>query len=63
VIGIEAERVSNMTEEKVQKQTTIPITKAEPKNCVDYVDVKLVPAVKRVMLIVLKYLYTNTVYV
>ena len=40
VIGIEAERVSNVTEEEVQKQTTISVIKAEPKNCVDFVKCK-----------------------
>ena len=37
MIGIEAERVSNMTEE-VQKQTTIPVIMTEPKNCTAFVE-------------------------
>jgi hypothetical protein len=41
VIGIEAERVSNITEEEVQKQTTIPVIMTEPKNCMDFVEGEL----------------------
>jgi hypothetical protein len=38
MMGIEAERVSNMRKGEIQKQTTILVIMTEPKNCMDFVE-------------------------